>query len=180
MKTLYLLRHAQALPSQNGSDMDRALSPKGLEDALALGGAMAKKGFIPARIACSAAKRTQQTCAQVLSGMEREVHTEFSKVIYTASFGDLLHIVQNTDDAHDSLMIVGHNPTIYEMAVRLAGNGPETVMNGLAEGGYAPATLSVINVDTPRWAEINPAHCAITALLDPIDYNGSERPTRWM
>ncbi len=178
MKRLLLLRHAQALPAEGGSDIDRALSPKGLKDAYALGQLLKAKDLAPAHIACSSAKRTQQTCAEFLKGLEENIHTEFSKMIYSASFGDLLHFIQSTDDELESLMIVGHNPTIYELAVRMAAEGTDTILNHLGQG-YAPATLSIIETDISRWAEINPNNCKITTLLDPLDYNAPSTPARW-
>ncbi len=178
MKRLLLLRHAQAMPAEGGSDIDRALSPKGAGDAQALGQTLRAKELVPEHIACSSAKRTQETCAEVLKGLKENIHTEFSKMIYSASFGDLLAFIQSADDGLGSLMIIGHNPTIYEMAVRMAANGPDTILSNLGQG-YAPATLSVIEANIVRWAEINPDDCTITTLFDPLDYNAPSTPARW-
>lgn len=173
-----LLRHAQALPAEGGSDIERALSPKGLSDAHALGQSLKTRKFTPARIACSSAKRTQQTCAEVLKGLGEDVHTEYIKAIYNARFGDLISIVQGMDDKLSSLLIIGHNPTIYEMAMRMALRGPDSLLNHLSQG-YAPATLSVFEADIERWAQINPDRCVIKAVLDPLDYNAPATPARW-
>jgi phosphohistidine phosphatase len=178
MKRLLLLRHAQAMPAEGGSDIDRVLSPKGLADALALGRVLKAGGLIPAHILCSSAKRTQQTCAEVLKGLDTPVHTEFSKKIYSAGLGDLLELIQSADDGLESLMIIGHNPTIYELAMRMGAEGPESVLNHLGQG-YAPASLSVIEADIERWADMCLGAGRITALLDPLDYNAPARPTRW-
>ena len=139
---------------------------------------MKTQNLIPAHIACSSAKRTQETCGALLKGLETPVHAEFSKMLYSASFGDLLAFIQSTDDSLESLMIIGHNPTIYEVAVRLASEGPDTILNHLAQG-YAPATLSLIEANIEHWAEINPSACKITTLLDPLDYNAPATPARW-
>ena len=178
MKTLLLLRHAQALPAESGGDIERKLSPKGLSDALALGQSLSLKNLQPEQIYCSTAKRTRQTCEKLLEGLDARVHTEFSKIIYTANVGDLFHLIQNTDDTIETLMIVGHNPTIYELAVKLSSQGAETVMNHLSLG-YPPASLSVIQANAPSWAEIDPAGCTIKELLDPLDYNAPSTPARW-
>ena len=178
MKKLLLLRHADALPAEGGNDIERKLSPKGLKDAYALGEELNKKNLIPMRIACSSAKRTQQTCQEVLKGCGENIHTEFSKMIYGASTGDLLNLIRNTDDTLQSLMIIGHNPTIYELAVHLAMRGNDMILNHLGQG-YAPATLSVLDINIQQWAEINPEHCEITALLDPLNYNAPATPARW-
>ena len=178
MKRLLLLRHAQALPAEDGSDINRTLSPKGLADALALGKTLKKRELLPDYILCSSARRTQKTCEEVLKGLEENIHTEFLKSIYNASMGDLLTLIQSTKDSADTLMIVGHNPTIYELVATMAAEGNESVLNHLAQG-YAPATLGVIETDIEHWANINPHACRIADLLDPLDYNAPARPTRW-
>ena len=72
MKTIYLLRHAQALSAgSGGGDFERKLSPKGLEDALALGHTLKKQDHVPSLILCSAAHRTKSTCERLLAGLNR-------------------------------------------------------------------------------------------------------------
>lgn len=180
MKTLYLLRHAQALPSSAAvGDFDRVLSPKGIEDAKKLGEVLKQRETSINLIKCSSAKRTQQTTETVLSGFEQNIHTEYSKSIYNANVSDLFAMIQDTDDKVESLMIVGHNPTIYELVSRLAASGSNAVFDSLAHG-YAPATLTIIETDIDKWADIDPDKCEAKAVLDPSDYNAPERPTRWM
>lgn len=180
MKTLLLLRHAQALPSSSTvQDFDRTLSPKGIEDARKLGEILKSQGVKIDLIKCSSARRTQQTTAEVCTGLEQNIHTENSKSIYSASAGDLFQMIQDTDDKVETLMIVGHNPTIYELVSKLAANGSNAVFDSLAHG-YAPATLTIIETGIERWAEIDPDQCEAKTVLDPSDYNAPERPTRWM
>lgn len=180
MKTLYLLRHAQALPSSAAvSDFDRVLSPKGIEDAKKLGEILKQQNTSIDLIKCSSAKRTQQTIETVLSTFGQSVHTEYSKSIYSAHVGDLFAMIQSVDNKIENLMIVGHNPTIYELVSRLAASGSNTVFDSLAHG-YAPATLTIIETGVDKWADIDPDKCEAKTVLDPSDYNAPERPTRWM
>ncbi|HOO82775.1 MAG TPA: histidine phosphatase family protein [Alphaproteobacteria bacterium] len=179
MKRLLLLRHAQALPANGGQDFDRALSPKGLEDARALGQALRQRGLIPDYILCSSAKRTQQTCKESLFQTdEHKIHSSFSKDIYSASRGDLFHLIQNVRDNPATLMLIGHNPAIYELAVMLAAAGNDAVLARLSNG-YQPASLSIIEAPIDDWAALDPDKCQIVDLLDPLDYNAPARPTRW-
>ncbi|MBL4804882.1 MAG: histidine phosphatase family protein [Alphaproteobacteria bacterium] len=180
MKTLLLLRHAQALPSSaTVGDFERSLSPKGIEDARKLGEVLKAQDLSIDLIKCSSANRTQQTTAEVCAGLEQNIHTENSKSIYNASAGDLFKMIQDTDDKVDTLMIVGHNPTVYELVSKLAATGSNAVFDSLAHG-YSPATLTIIETGIESWAEINPDQCEAKAVFDPSDYNAPERPTRWM
>lgn len=178
MKRLLLLRHAQALPAEDGSDIDRKLSPKGLSDALALGRTLRRDGLIPERILCSAALRTRQTCEKLLEGLGHEVHADFAQNIYSASVGDLFKMVQITPGHIETFLMIGHNPAIYELAAKLASDGPETVLNHLGLG-YPPTSLSVIESDIVDWGDLDPNTCRVTALYDPLDFNAPATPARW-
>jgi len=179
LKRLLLLRHAQALPANGGQDFDRALSPRGLEDARALGETLRQRGLIPDYILCSSAKRTQQTCKEALMKTdEHKIYSVFTKNIYNALTGDLFHMIQSLDQDPETVLMVGHNPAIYELAAMLATSGNEAVLARLGNG-YQPASLSVIEANINSWAELDPEKCQIVDLLDPLDYNAPARPTRW-
>lgn len=180
MKKLLLLRHAQALPATAAvQDFDRALSPKGKEDAQKLGEVLSGQKLTIGLIKSSSAKRTQETTACVCEGLGQQIHAEYSKSIYSAGTGELFASIQDTDDTIETLMIVGHNPTIYELVSKLAANGSNAVFDSLAHG-YAPATLTIIETHCDKWADIDPDQCEAKAVFDPSDYNAPERPTRWM
>ncbi len=177
MKQLFMLRHAQALPPESGEDRERKLSPNGLEDSKALGQDMAKKGYRPDFILCSPSVRTKQTLEGVMGAME-EAPMDYPDILYNASAGDLLHLVQQADDSAQALLLVAHNPGIYELAARLTGSGSNTLMARLS-GGYKPGTLSVLSCPCEKWTDIAPGENELTDLLEPLDYNAPARPTRW-
>ena len=177
-KRLYLLRHAQAAPSGTGiSDIDRFLTDKGLGDAAALGKYLSSQNLKPELVLCSSAKRTQQTLKELSTSFD-ELNVQKSVDIYHASAGQLLGMIQDCTSTQ-SIMIVGHNPSIYELAAMLSTQGCERVLSRLSQG-YQPASLSIIDCECESWAEINPDHCALSELVNPLDYNAPERPTRWM
>ena len=79
-RTLFLLRHAQALSTPaGGQDFDRKLSPKGIEDAQALGRHLKSKGYKPDFILCSSAQRTRQTCENIIEGYGKTFNVEYTK-----------------------------------------------------------------------------------------------------
>lgn len=179
LKRLMLLRHAQALPANGGQDFDRPLSPKGLEDAQALGVTLRRRGLIPDYILCSSAKRTQQTCHEaLLNSSEHKIHTGFTKAIYHASRGELFHLLQSVENEPQSVLLVGHNPTIYELAAMMAAQGSEPLL-GRLNNGYQPASLSVFEVQIDRWADLDPEKSRLVEFMEPLDYNAPLRPTRW-
>lgn len=176
MKTLFLLRHAQAANAQNGKDIDRPLTDSGRDDAKALGVYMSSKNYMPDLVLCSTALRTKQTF-DIFSNAFDALKVQHSEDIYHAAYAQLLEIVQN--QSAQNLMVIGHNPTIYEMAARLGERGNERLISRLSQG-YQPATLSVFNAEIDNWADLTPDVCTLTDLVNPMDYNAAERPTRWM
>lgn len=180
MKRVYLLRHAQAKSAESGSDFDRPLTDKGLEDAQALGIFMASADYRPDIVYCSGAVRTRETCQAVIEGFEDNAPAvDFRDSIYDASRGQLLNMLQSSNEKLSSIMIIGHNPTIHMLSGLLSASGPESLLNRLSSG-YEPATLSVIDFDVEKWEEINPDEGQLTNYTNPQDYNSEQRPTRWM
>lgn len=178
MKRLYLLRHAKAMNSEGGGDIERKLAPKGTQDALALGALMKSKDYQPTSIYCSPALRTKETLEAVIEGIG-ETKTQFEDKIYNSSRGNLFHLIQSADNACDALMIVAHNPGIHELAAMLAAEDDNGLINRLMSE-FSPGTLCVFDCPKAAWSDIQPAENMIVDFLSPSDYNDPARPTRWM
>lgn len=118
MRQLILLRHAKAaVDSDTGQDFDRPLAPRGREDAPVVGRALADAGAEPELVLVSAAKRTRETW-ELVSAAFPGVEARFLDELYEATAETLLHLVEHAKVAR--LMIVGHNPGLQELAIRLA------------------------------------------------------------
>ena len=118
MKTLYLLRHAKSSWSFDElSDQERPLNDRGRDDAPLMGQALAKRHIHPDIIVSSPAVRAMSTA--LLVAREMQFPHEKIKVepgIYGAEVDDLLAIIKGLPDAAGSVLLVGHNPTITEVA----------------------------------------------------------------
>ncbi|PCJ98131.1 MAG: hypothetical protein COA45_08235 [Zetaproteobacteria bacterium] len=177
-KRLFLLRHATALAQTSSGDAERLLAPSGVEDAQALGELMSAEGCVPDAILCSTAMRTRQTLVGVLPEFDQG-NVQFLDILYDGSVGDYLYEIQKVSDAYQNILLVAHNPCIYELVILLAAQGHDAVMQRLSEG-YRPASFSVIHCACDKWSEIQPAVNELATLVDPMDYNVPARPTRWM
>ncbi|MGB0719793.1 MAG: SixA phosphatase family protein [Bdellovibrionales bacterium] len=183
MKTLLLLRHAQALNTEaGGTDKDRKLSPKGISDAQALGALMARQSLIPALVLCSGAVRTRQTWDGVSKGLgDLDADSiDYLDAFYNAAPGVLLSEIQNISSDIDTVLVIAHNPGIHALAAMLANDDNAPQMLTRLTASYMPATLSVLECDIASWAEIKPYENRLAALHETIDYNADQRPTRWM
>jgi len=118
MKTLYLIRHAQAqdaLPRQ--PDRDRPLTPRGERDAALMGQRLATRGARPDALLVSPAARTLATAGQLAQALGlASTHLNVDERLYGASSEQVLTVIGEQDAALASLMVVGHNPGIIELA----------------------------------------------------------------
>lgn len=159
MKTLYILRHAEAAPGS--PDEPRQLTDKGRGQAKQIGQAMREKGWCPDAIFCSPAARTKQTW----EGLDlAHPKPDFKKAIYNASTSELLAIVQGAGDV-ESLMLVGHNPSIHALAAGLAGNGPDKLLQSV-RNTFQPGTLAVYEF-AGDWADVQPEDGLLKDLVIP-------------
>ena len=162
MKTLYLLRHAtsaSATPPQM-SDYDRTLSATGVREARSIGRYMQMNRMLPDFVLSSSAVRTTQTAQIVMDAlfgkMAATVANNFDKDLYQAPDEKILSAIQAAAPAQRSLMMVGHNPGIGELAFLL----------GKIEH-YEPGTLSVFSADCESWAEFSPRTVKLEKVFVP-------------
>lgn len=166
MKTLFLLRHAQAAPTGSKSDKERKLTPTGTNDALMLGRRMRQKNYHPDLVLCSTAQRTKETLNALEQSIEI-VSTLYISTLYEGGKSEMFQTIQKTDDHVDALMIVAHNPSIHAMALMLA-REDSPALDRLSLG-YHPGTLSVFSCPCTSWAAIKPGENMLIDVLGPGD-----------
>ena len=148
MSRLFLLRHARAAWAEPGDrDFDRPLTVAGQRESRAVGEMMLANGYRPDRVICSPARRALDTwrgVAEVLGVKPSEAL--LSETLYSADASGYLNIVRN-NGATESLMIVGHNPTMEDLAIGLA-----SVCVGPARAdldkGFPTGSLAVLSFET--------------------------------
>jgi phosphohistidine phosphatase len=163
---LYLLRHAKAgwaLPGMR--DFDRPLDAGGVADAAATGAAMRINGYIPDLTLCSNAKRARETLEGVAG------HSDTGRVVYLDSLysqdaSGYLDTIR-AHGAHGSLLVIGHNPMMEDLAFAVAGDGEAGAKAALANG-FPTCGLAVIRF-SPGLAQIAPAAGFLEAFCTPAD-----------
>jgi len=123
MKTLYLLRHGQApwLP-EFSDDFCRSLDETGEQQAAAVGLRLAQAEARPEMIVASSADRTRQTARIVAEALSYpEKHIRYAPEIYAADVWLLARLVQEHAANRNTLLMVGHNPTLAVFGEWLTG-----------------------------------------------------------
>src|SRR5919198_2103469 len=115
MKNLLILRHAKAAPKDLGlSDHDRPLNKLGEDDALHLGKLIKEKDLIPSSIISSTALRAKATAELVAKGCGYQGDIVLNPSLYEAKPKDYLAMLETLSDKYNSVLIVGHNPTVED------------------------------------------------------------------
>jgi len=140
-RTLVLLRHAKAEPPDNyAEDFDRPLSRRGRADAEAAGRWLVAAGLIPDLVLCSSAVRTRETWLRVSSAVG-QVPVTYEQSLYLSSAVEALELIQATDAAVGSLLVIGHNPTMSVLSALLDRDG------GISGDGLHTSGLAVHRFD---------------------------------
>ena len=123
MKRLILTRHAKsAWDDPLTPDHDRPLNDRGKTAAADLGQWLASRGYIPGEVFCSDALRTRKTWSGIAPALPGTPVLELKPALYHAGPDVMLAVLRH--GAHDTVMIIGHNPGIGEFASRLVSHPP--------------------------------------------------------
>lgn len=153
MHQLFLLRHAKAEPEARGVlDHDRALTARGRQEASKIAQAMRNAGLTPEVVLVSTATRTKQTLAELENAPVWDEWPNIDELpqLYMATLPQLLGTVRDLPETVRSALIIGHNPGLHELALRLAGGAKADAQGAQLAEGYPTATLSEFLI-TGRW-----------------------------
>ncbi|HEX7062811.1 MAG TPA: histidine phosphatase family protein [Woeseiaceae bacterium] len=118
MKTLTILRHAKSSWKQEGqADFERPLSRRGEENAPLMAARITDAGIRPSLIMSSPAVRAWSTAklvARAISYPLEFLHRE--ERLYLAGLDQLLDLLAEQDTGFNSIVVVGHNPGLTELA----------------------------------------------------------------
>jgi phosphohistidine phosphatase len=150
-RTLYLLRHAKSSWELAGElDWERGLLPRGVDDAKAIAEYMSSAGIEPEYVICSSARRAKQTLAAVREVLPEHVEVLIADEAYQATPVDLFELVGSVSPDFESVLLVGHNPSIHDFAVDLAATGDELPQMA---GKFPTATLAELEIEC-EWSEL--------------------------
>jgi len=135
MRTLVLLRHSKA-EAHRLDDRSRVLAPRGRDDAAQVRRWLTAQGIRPDRVVVSTSARTRETWELASVGT---AVPEFDDRVYEASVADLREVVAETGDGVATLVLVGHNPAVEQLAWELddSAEAREKTDRGLRTSGVA-------------------------------------------
>jgi phosphohistidine phosphatase len=156
MRRLMLLRHAKAEKAKPGEpDRDRTLSARGRKDAPRLAAYMARHKLVPERALVSPALRTRETWDLLDEPLSAGPLVLYDEHLYDAQAETILKAIQNISPEVHSILVIGHNPGLHELARLLIASGDVEIRERLQEG--LPTTgLVVIDFAHDEWSKLHP------------------------
>ena len=162
--TLYLLRHAKSSWSDPTlADHDRPLSPRGRRDAKRIADHIHRLGLAPALVLCSTSRRTLETLECIRPALDA-VTVSFEPRLYAASADTLLERLHAVPGEVASVMLIGHNPGLEDLALLVASAGPEL---GRLETKFPTAALATLTLPTATWERLSEANAVLAAYVVP-------------
>ena len=161
-----MLRHAKAA-SQGPDDHGRPLTARGRRQATDVGAYVAGDpvlGVARARARAVVVGPARRGDGRARDGRARaRAELVVEPALYGADADDVVEIVRGLGGDADSVMVVGHNPTVHELAVLLL---DDEDVNGRArlDTGFPTAALAVIAMATPTWTRLAPGSGMLLAL----------------
>jgi phosphohistidine phosphatase len=145
-RVLLLVRHAQA--ADGAVDADRPLTDSGKQRAAAIGTWLAQTGLVPDLVLVSPARRAAQTWERAAASLPPDLSSAVDARIYENTVEGLLALVREVPEDVHTVAVIGHNPSIGELARAIDdGQGdPDAVRivgAGFPAGGAAVFSLAV-------------------------------------
>jgi phosphohistidine phosphatase len=168
-KSLYLLRHAKAEAGHAAQeDHDRVLAERGRQAAADMGKYLASRHIRPARVLCSTAVRTVETLMKLEAQYHEPLPVEYSDRLYMASINILLSVIATVPDDIAGLMLIGHNPGVHQLALKLAKSGDDALLDQLAIK-FPTCAFVAIDLGNIHWGDAAHAHGKLDLFVTPKD-----------
>jgi phosphohistidine phosphatase len=155
MRRLMLLRHAKSDWATGLRDRDRPLNERGREAAPRMGAYMARHGLVPDLIIASTATRVRETLDLLLPSFPEAPHIAHDEKLYETEPEVLLDIIKEAPRTVHALLLVGHNPSLAELAGLLMASGDVETRQRLIEK-FPTAGLAVIDFAFDDWRKVHP------------------------
>jgi phosphohistidine phosphatase len=165
-----LLRHAKSAWGQPGlDDHDRPLNRRGERAAEAMADHIVRNVPRPDLILCSTTVRTRQTLAPLLHRLTVPAPPiSLERGLYLASAEVLLERLRDLAEEVGTVLLIGHNEGIGELAESLAGSGRAIDLAAL-HTKYPTGALATLRASAAQWSELTSGSAELLSFIRPRD-----------
>jgi phosphohistidine phosphatase len=154
MRRLLLLRHAKTeRPEPGERDRDRKLTTRGRADAPVIGAYLVRHRLTPDLALVSPVTRAAETWTLVAACFAKAPRAADNERIYNASPATLVSLIREAREAR-TLLVVGHNPGLHDLAVQLIASGDVEARERVKEK-LPTCGLVVIDFPFDEWSRLH-------------------------
>jgi phosphohistidine phosphatase len=177
MRQLLLLRHAKSSAQAPGeaaqADHARPLNPAGHAAAASMGGVLRSLNLTPDLVLVSSARRTVQTleALETQEPWDERPLIEVLDALYLATAPQIMAILNGTAETVRSLMVIGHNPGLHDLALTITGAhalATHTPPASRLAAGFPTGALAEFTV-APAWRDLGEGGGRLVRFLSPKD-----------
>lgn len=170
MKRLHFLRHAKSSwDAPELEDFERPLADRGVRAGAVMAAALAGRGLRVDQVLVSPARRTRQTF-DALHPLFDGVPVVFEQRLYVFSAAKLLDRLRDLPDTLSSVLVIGHNPALHELAMALTERQePATTDLAALRDKFPTAAYALMSCAVDRWGDLAPGVGRLDAFLRPKD-----------
>ena len=155
MRRLLLFRHSKAERAEpGGDDHARVLNERGRSDAATIGAYMARHGLVPERVLASTAARAQETWKHAAAAFKPAPSARAEQRLYDANAQAILDVIKAAPAAPHTLLVIGHNPGLHEVALNLIASGDIDTRERLREK-FPTSGLAIIDFALDDWGKLH-------------------------
>ena len=168
MKTIYLARHAKSSwNTEVTSDFERALNERGKADSIKMAEELRRLMWLPEKIIASPAVRVKQTCKAYCEILEYPLgEVEWNSDIYEAYAVTLLQVLANLDEGIQSVMLIGHNPSLEDVLMNLCGRSALKEHSQVNGKIFTTANIAKLITNSP-WKDLITDDVLLDEILRP-------------
>jgi phosphohistidine phosphatase len=148
-RTLLLLRHAKSDYPPGVADHGRPLAPRGIREAALAGDWIRANTPSVDAVLCSTATRTRETLART----RIDAPVDFVDDLYGATTGAVLDVINEVESQlgdPKTLLVIGHEPTMSQLALGLADTeaSDEAAADAISTK-YPTSAIAVLRIQSP-------------------------------
>ena len=164
------MRHAKSSWDDSElADHDRPLAPRGRKAAGRIAKHLKKSRLEPSVVLCTSALRARQTLELIRPALPPETAIKIEPKLYGATSKELLTRIRRLSATAGSVLIVGHNPAIQDLALELAaGSNKEAAIRKK----FPTAALVVLDAAIDEWRQLAPGETLLVDFVTPKTLKG--------
>ena len=164
MRTVILLRRGKSSWSDSTlADIDRPLAPRGERASRRIAKYIRRKRIRPT-LSSAPSLRTRQTLEAIEPSLGKDCSVELVPQLYAASERELLERLHALPESVSSVMLIGHNPGLQNLALVLASRGADLP---LLEAKFPTGVLATLVVHSESWAALSPGDAELVDYVVP-------------